>query len=1253
MKNSKKVLSGVLAVLMLVSMLACFVLPAAADGATTLEDCYYVSTASEWNALADKIAATGNYGASKTIYILKDIDFTETDLTQIATFAGTLDGNGYKFTNITMSASGASFTNYSSAIGLIGTLTGTIQNLTLADSCSFTNNSSLYIGSATVKLGAFAATANGGTIRKCASYATCTTEQESAVAGGFVGTATGATTIDGCIFDGAISNASGTAGAFIGTPGDETAINYSIARGSLTAATSASDAAYFGTNSYAIVAEDGSYGTAENIKTDLNEAVWFVNEAIDAAKAADPTMDLNYLNVDSSGIPCFGDANNRVVRLATYAVDAETPTYTYHAPRSVINSSTTGQTRINAYVSGQTAVVEGAEYHDGYIYVGSSDITLTYMTASEDYVVSKAQLQAMVDAYEQMDSAYFTDWAPIKAWLTNAEDALSVELADNATATEKVYYNDRLQSCISAEEQLEGYVVAMTEPEDYPSVLDYNIYKYVDGIKGYKIASKEDWSAAVAMSNYVENPDAVNFEGVTLHLAADINMASTEMKPLCYGWFFDGNLDGHDHVFQNINITVDSPYGPVGLIGVLGKTEARTVQNVGIESGSIKVTGLPRFKANSSLMNITDSTNIVGGIVGKNCYANSLIRKCWNGADISVENGDNVAGIIGAPRTHGIIDSCFNLGQTTAYGLHGYGYQTAKVSNSMSGPVQSSAVDYRARIYLEALGEGKNNIANICGVKSTLAFSNYSGDSVVRADAVAFKDDFNEANTEFSNAAAAWKVNENYADQGYGERVYYTLNDNGDVRFGNAENQICRIEMVCECDKDENGECADHPIRYAYGVAGRPLELNFDFGANYYACEEADVTIKDNTLVFESAPKAKDETKENNFTVYVDYDADRGDVIADDEINVLDVLKVVRMVVDSEMEKDLLTADVDSDHAVTVKDAYQIIRYVFGGQEKACFTPGNTAEKEDDYLKVLSYNVKGLYYDPNTTANDSSIGTALSRKNAVLAELNAVDADIMGFQELIEGHSLYTGGADALEEIYNGLSWTGGVSADDHMHYASTRTYSSGGTAGCGIISKYPILGSETVFFADEERSDGDLTKRLDDTTGTPRAFTWYQIDLNDNGEYDQGTDIIFYNTHLAIATVPGTSAAQLEYIVEYMNTKHANDRVVGVGDFNLAAYKMKEITTNTGITALNGGENFNTYVATNSNSGSMVDNILVNGNMEYYKSAENKLTTTTGLSTRVTLYDSDQAVTSDETLGWTASDHLPIWAYIKLNPSA
>lgn len=1218
MKKTRKALSGVLAVWMLVSMLACFALPTAAEGAVTH---YYVCTASDWNEMADTMAANRN-GEGAIIHIQNDISFEGVTFISIDTFKGTLDGHGYKFTNIT-ATSGDSLAR---GARVIKYLYGTIQNLTLDSTCKMVNNDSNGRPS-----GAFVSRSFGGTIKKCAFYGTYTTKYGTAM-GGFVGqVASDSVTIDGCIFDGKLTNTAGVANAFVGdTSIGSITIKNSIARGEMTEAVTGTDEGHFD-NSYAVVNDNASFNKTK-------EAVWKINNTRKAAENGEAEV---YLNVDAAGALCFGDVNNCVVRLST--IYENTTTYSYHAPRTKAGSVPAAQTTIIPDAS-KTAKVTNAEYRDGTIYVDSRDITLEYVD-SDAYNLEQAkkQLAAMVAAYKAMDQSYFSDWAPKAAWLTAAEEVLA-----NGTSI------NRFQNQINAEDAIDNDVVPLSKPEDYPSISQYNTYKYIESIQDYKVTSKNDWLAAVDLSNFVSNPDAVSFDGITLHLTADIDMENASMLPLCYNWIFEGNLDGHDHVFKNINITIDSAYGGVGLIGVIGDVDGstvRTVQNVGIESGTIKVTGYPRYKA---FLEMSSTGNMVGGFAGKN-YTKTLFRKCWNDANIYVEHIKFTAGIVGDSQADARVDCCFNLGYTEGKGILDYGRRHAIVSNSMSGPVQSSAVLYRADLYTNQKDEHtiENRMINISGVKSTLAFNNWGDTDQEEEIERQVLADFNKENTEFSNAAAAWKVNRNYVDQGYGERIYYTLNEEGLVRFGKADgsDQIYRMELVCDanCDGDGLAECSKHPDRYVYGVTGRELTLSYDFEANYYACEDEHVTIRDNKLAFENDPENEDLT----YRVYVGYNADRGNVDGDEggDVNLLDVLSAVWMVVNPE-KANLPVADVDSDYDVDTNDAYHIIRYwLNAGNDR--FTPGNNALQEEDYLKILSYNYKGLRYDPYTVEGGN--GKALCRYNSVLAEIAAIDADIMGFQEVLVDCKV-SAYKNTLELLLNGLKAITGE--DYYVHYVPQKEYSGGGTSGNGIFSKYPLPkyeNEEDMYKAECFTGMGrldDPTKQLDDVA--PRCFAWYKLDIDGDGYYTPEKDIIFYNCHLSTATVEGASAAETQYMIRYINEHHANDRVVFVGDYNLAAYKVEDVIKKEGaedtITALNGGKKFDTYVATNAYSGSMVDNIMINDNVEYFAMAENRQNNVNGVFNSATLYGPEEGYINSKTEGqvWSASDHMPIWAYIK-----
>ncbi len=1224
MKKTNKVLSLILAVSMLISMLACFTLPVTAAGEQTN---FYVSSAKDWVALAGKTNPDGSKfdWSGKTIHIQNDISFIKSESAgtyywkQFEPFAGTLDGHGYKFTDINASSS--------SQVGasLFAALSGTIKNLTIDSSCTFTNTHS------SAQSGPFAAKSNGGTIQNCAFYGTYTASKGQYV-GGFVGQAyDGTTTIEGCIFNGTVtgSTTSGRmAAAFVGYKPSSTSIkvkiNHSIALGTLTgsktgmACADATTCPIEFSQTYALggmyAYNGGSDASAESTYTgkteNLKNLAWAITN-----ETAEKGI---YLSVDADGNPCFGSANERIVQLTT--TNGSTETVAYYPPRSGTNKNE--QTVITpATVSGKTAVVSGAEYRDGKIYVGHTDITVKYEDTISTADQNKIKLQAMIDCYEAMEGkGYFSDWSKVESWLTNSKTYLQNNDATN------------INRMINTKEPELAQYVSLTYP-NYPSVTDYNTYKYSTVIKDYAIGSKADWLAAVEMSNYVKNPDtAVDFKGVTLHLTADINMEHIPMMPLCYSWIFDGNLDGHDYVFENINIDVDNAYGPVGLIGTLGGTQASTIQNCGIASGVINVTGWPRYKA--SYMSIEDTGNRVGGFVGKGYYQNTLIRKCWNGANIYVENIGAAAGIIADPKNYAIVDSCFNVGvmQKTVYGIMGYAENKGRIYNAMGGAADAVVLE-KAYEYESDLAK---NIVNICGVINTITFdkNTFSTTSSVKKRQKAVEEAYNEDYTELDLLSAAWRFNKNYQQKNYGtrERIYLALNENGEVRFGKPDgsDQIYRIELV-----------GGNTTQYTYASAGQTITLDVDFEANYYACEDPAVTIKGNTLVF-----SKDvQTTNKTFTVYVGYNADRGNVVSDNEINSADVLEVVYMAA-GKKTKNLLTADVDSNHYVDVRDAYQIIRYVFFDGEKACFTPGLPTGREDGYLKVLTYNTKSFHYDPYSGKSNNNGRTAMCRYDACLTELKAIDADIIGFQEMdrYNNDAKYNGVfVDQVEQLKTDLN----KSLSKNDQYVATgffvtvpdTTNNENGGYGHAILSKYPVLESGGEYFAGKGQLYNE-DKKLDDSEG--RGFAWYKLDVNKDGKYDTKNDLIFYNCHFM-----QYHPEQIRYMTNYMRENHPNDRIVCTGDMNLQAFRVKgSFVDNEYFTAINGGKYFNSFTRTNAHSGSLIDNIFISENVEYYK----PLPSETGLYTRKELYgpEDEYGLENYPDKTWPASDHMPVWAYIK-----
>lgn len=1282
MMKSKKGLSGILAVLMLVSMLSCFALPVTAEDAwsTTLSETgnYYIRSAKEWNTMAAEINAdvdangTNSTAYTKTIYIQNDIDFTGVVPTKINQFKGKLDGKGYKFTNI------------STSTALIEKLFGTVRDLTLDATCTFD-------GGSTANFGPFAHKFSG-TIARCVSYATVT---GTGNLGYFVGESTSGGTIKGCV-------ATGTIGKFDAT--EAATVQYCYPHATI---------------------------------TDVYEAVWTINKQIETDNVQNK---IRYLNVDALGVPCLGDENNRVVKL-TIREEGEEDQVSYHAPRMRYSENSVGfiQNEIEVGKEGKEIIVTGAQARSNTVYVDNRDIVVEYCDVKYTKTIGEttytypaqgeiesdiARLRTTVAAYEAMDLAYFTaafeqfrtDWidganaalAEAETFLETAENFVEKDIEEKEIA--------RINALIALEEKLDdtydnaksvtGYGKEESNPENYPSIDDYETYRYA--IKEYKIEDADDWMKAVELTNNVTNPDAYEMSGVTLHLVADIDMkdytGDDPLLPLGYGWVFDGNLNGHNHSFINFNMEIDSSYGPVGLIGVISKTAKRIVQNVSIASGSIKVTGAPRHK---SSIKLSSSENVVGGIVGKSFTKNTLIRKCLNNADISVEFASRVGGILGDGQIKAVIDSCINNGKNNQYGILGYGAAASLVYNTMSSATDTGMMKFTAGItgiteenqdtltYAEAEATIKTYFINSYGVRLTYDLYPISG--VDKDKQVEIQRTYNTNNDMLSDAAAGWKVNANYVREtsfGDGKRVYYTLDATGHVAFGEKANQIYRIKMVC----DEHGEsCEDHPVRYAFGIPGQTVELNFDISANYYASEDKNVTIEKNAVTIgENTPlDANVKANENTIIVYVGCDADRGNVNGKGNIDVLDVLDAVRMSV-GKMDKNMKAADVDNNHKVDVNDAYLIIRRVLKGV--GSFEEGKTAESEEDYIKIASYNIKGLRNDPYQDP-DGNDGVPLSRLDAVVSELKSIDADVVGLQELLEG-TVTIVGQSAIDLIYTELNKQVG---DDYVaKYSYCPRATAGGYAGSGIISKYPIVDYDeeenNVPFKGLGQMD-DASASLDGPSTTPRGFSWYKIDVDDggytpykdeDGRLTGSQDIIVYNCHLTTVS-DKDSSAELAYMIQYMKEKHLNDRVVFTGDFNLGAYKMEKVIEKMDasdvITALNGGANFDGYTKTNPRSGSMVDNIFVSNEVEYFDfsqsdsaaSAVHSSTNLYGYNTnhlsKVEDYYKDNSTFIENLMGayqddiknaysyaydeefyngkaWTASDHLAIWAYIKKVPS-
>ena len=115
---SKKILSLLIVLSMLVSMLTVMTVNAVAD-----ENVITIASVDDW---MEKVNGKNDLG-NKTINVTADeLDFKDKELTPVTKFSGTFEGNGVVMKNITMSGSGD--------VGLFCTSSGTYQNIVISDS---------------------------------------------------------------------------------------------------------------------------------------------------------------------------------------------------------------------------------------------------------------------------------------------------------------------------------------------------------------------------------------------------------------------------------------------------------------------------------------------------------------------------------------------------------------------------------------------------------------------------------------------------------------------------------------------------------------------------------------------------------------------------------------------------------------------------------------------------------------------------------------------------------------------------------------------------------------------------------------------------------------------------------------------------------------------------------------------------------------------------------------------------------------
>lgn len=1151
----KRWISIITLAVMLVSLMAYFSASAAVDG----KKHYYIANANQWNDAAAAIS-----GSNAVIHLTGDINFRkgqkDASGASIAVtpqyfgnFAGTIEGNGHLILNADLSKP------------LFNTISGTVKDLYIEESVTFTGSSTGILASAingTVQNVGIRAAVNGGS-----NYAFA---------------ASGSGTITGCFFSG--SNVVGLAGGSVN-------IRYSI--GNTTSGAKA-------------------YTTSSAIScASIDEAAWTVNQTEQAyfsygypyASAVESVIKIGTLRdqivkVTINGTTSYYDSGDEV---ALPTIENKTPVRTVG---NGIMSGANNAVSTSLIIMNEDTVVE---YRDA------------AAVAKEQ---GKAVLQTLVDVYESpnLNRAYFTDagWAKMQTWLSEAK----AMIAQN-TAT-----GDQFKSKYTA-----GRSVSTVENVGYVPAKYYSLYMHFPAFQDFSIGDKEDWLALVDAGdmeklelNQYTNQNYNHFYSIRLHLINDVDMENTPMVALCNGGFFYGTLDGHNYALKNININVESPFGPTGLICHL--YNSGIVQNLQIRGGQIKVKGSPLNTVAQVGANYIHEGNRVGGIAGK-VEGNALIRKCLVDVQMSIGNAGNTGGIVGDARVAACVDGCIFVGDANTYGIMGYGGNSAYVYNSIySG--NSAAVHYHGNTMTGVDGALEKRVQNINGFTNPLSFSNQENWTDTHKSIYA---QFGEEYTCKTFAEAAYKTNQGYVENGSSrgekDRIYFTLDENGMPTFGDANNQIIKVTVV-----DRNNV----RIGEFYASSNSEVDLTYALGRNYYA-------------LVSDAKNAEPESYIRNKVLYIKNAGDLtlraadavtgGDAYGNDgAINLMDAQMVLRASVGLNTNLvNALAGDVNFNDELDANDVVLLVRYWMGDHSK--YDPANYLSEDDGWFKVASYNVKVLDWDGgveggNGYQSDESDHKSMPLADEVAAVIKSVNdagkIDLLGLQEIgqrrrnsggISGSSSYCNMTTLADKI--GGTWNNAIT------WATTSAGSYYTTEyGTGVMTPHTISSNKREQYMNQYGAVFEA-----DTTAERRSYGRFVVNVN-------GTEIIWYNTHLGSVVEQQFEELMVQAKADYAAGKY----VVITADFNYRPFGMSkylnDASGNAMFTMANGGTNGKNFQATTAVTNDCIDNIIISNNLEFYIDDH-------GSAAHVVSFDDlTAAQKSDCDQSW-ASDHNLVYAYVRV----
>ena len=369
-----------------------------------------------------------------------------------------------------------------------------------------------------------------------------------------------------------------------------------------------------------------------------------------------------------------------------------------------------------------------------------------------------------------------------------------------------------------------GTAIATVNGRDF--ITKANGYMWVEDVEQLQ-AIDTNLGGNYALRNSIDGTQANNFTSIGSDTA------------------FIGKFDGIDYNIFNLNISGTDN------VGLFGKTEGATINNVTLVGGSItgtvggSITGtgsnvgaIVGSANNTTLTNVVNSAAVsgnsnVGGIVGS--ADSSVIKDAINTGTIN-GSGDNVGGLIGNLQKSkfieatdtteevekGLIGNSYNLGDVSGKG-HNVGGLVGSASNSTIG-------DGTNLVYNRMDVTGAYNVGGIVGNMTESTVQNAENSGTVLASG-SVEEDYIFHSDYAVNNYNKYDINGN-AGNGYGKHVVDVANVGGIAGTSSANSIITDVLNTGDVSSSKVEGQEYYAAGNVGGIVGKAVDTNISNATN-------------------------------------------------------------------------------------------------------------------------------------------------------------------------------------------------------------------------------------------------------------------------------------------------------------------------------------------------------------------------------------------------------------------------------------